>query len=223
MMLILITLITITTAQNEYILRYLQTTATLSPICSKPLQYQTTSSTNTITIKRLSDNMYLNDGFIMTDNISFSTKSTSLTQTTWDVKLLNLGVSNMANMFLGLCVYNTASCGVQDYYNHIVFSGLSILYHSTDCYHIEHHYNNIYWTTPRHCLSLFELLNLDFRFDIGLIGNYINMTVNYDSWDYYFYDQIWLSKNELTGEILDMASPCVILYVKDSSLQMQFP
>jgi hypothetical protein len=207
-----------TSDYREYVFRYLQIGVSVSPTCSKTAGYQTPVSPGAIQIKRLTDNMYTNDGFIMTDNISFNTQSTTFLQNSWEVSLFNIG---LANMFFGFCVYNTQTCSQPDYYDHIIFNGISIIYHSTDCYHLDHHYNNINWTRPRHCLSLYELLSLVFKYSIQLKGGKLTLTINYDNFDYYI-KEIWLASNELTGEVLDMASPCVLLYVKDTTLEMRF-
>jgi hypothetical protein len=212
------------TSYKEYTQRQLQmTTVSMSNICSKSAGYQTSVLANTFQIKRSTDNLYFNDGFIMTDNILFSTNPvpTALPSNTWNIRLINIG---LANLFIGLCVYNSQTCKQADYYNQIVFSGLGITYQSTDCYHIDHHYNNAYWYTARHCLSQYELLSQVFSFTVDLQNSkYARLSVAYEGYTYYSWDQIWLQGNESSGDVLDMASPCVLLYVKDSVVEMEFP
>jgi hypothetical protein len=146
---------------------------------------------------------------------------------TYKVKILNV---SGGGIFTGMCATDlsapTASCiDPTDVTYKIYFSGLAISYFEEDCYHIDHYVNNSYWTTPRHCLSEYELLNMTFSFQIAydakLGSNFGYLYITYDGFEYYNRSNIFVIA-DLTytnAPVLTSVYPCSFLMVPGTSIK----
>ena len=200
-------------------LRYLSSELIYLNVCSFTNNYQVTLGDKISNVKRLTDNKYYNDGFIIFENRSQFLED-AFYKVSWNFSIESV---KLGNIFFGLCVYMQTDCkGDPSLYQNIVFSGIGIMYFGNNCFHIDHNLNNSYWTTPRHCLSEFELLKLTFKFTLEPsieIGKGI-FSIEYDDFLYYSTENLWTRENKLREAYnVNKASPCVLLNVKDSAVK----
>jgi hypothetical protein len=146
----------------------------------------------------------------------------------WQVKPLNI---IDGGIFFGVCGFDNSNPPSSCYTNvdistMIYYSGISIIYFAPNCYHIDHYLNNQYWTTPRHCLSEFELLQLVFSFSLqydGKMGSGLAyLYITYDGFEYYSRSNLYVvvDTNIIPNVSLTQVYPCVALYVPNTEIEI---
>lgn len=132
-------------------------------------------------------------------------------------------------IFFGMCAYNATdpinNCPpAKDTLLSVYFSGIAITYFGDNCYHIDHFVNNGYWTTPRHCLSEYELLNMVFTFHAIDYSkelqkaNMFELDVWYDGFEYYTRENVYQKRDD-TGVGLPNLNPCAYMFVPGMQLE----
>jgi hypothetical protein len=197
--------------------------------CSPPISpaassvYAIDATDNVI---RSSDRLNDAEKFLLYSKAGSITFSSNLFKKHWQVKLREIGDGLI---FLGVCGFDNTSattCGDvndKDKFLGVYFSGLSITYFGTDCYHIDHYVNGYFWATVRHCLSVYELKNMTFSFqfayDTGANGDNGILRINYDGYQYYERMALKVKQDTLNGKILNMFYPCATLFIKNTKIQ----
>jgi hypothetical protein len=146
----------------------------------------------------------------------------------WQVKPWNI---IDGGIFFGICGFDNSNPPSSCYTNvdistMIYFSGISIIYFAPNCYHIDHYLNNQYWTTPRHCLSEFELMKLVFSFSLqydGKMGSGLAyLYISYDGFEYYNRNNLYVvvDTNIIPNVSLTQVYPCAALYVPNTEIEI---
>jgi hypothetical protein len=163
--------------------------------------------------------------FIKTDDKSHIIKSVyEPPQITWRVEPKTIGDGGI---FTGFCSYNPdqAVCNNSEEINSkVYFSGIAIIYFSENCYHIDQYINNIYWTTPKHCLSQYELEKMVFSFklvnDQANGTNYATLLISYDGMEYFNRSLIFvLAEPGASPRELPNSNQCLFMMSQGSSVQ----
>jgi hypothetical protein len=200
---------------------------TLDNECSEDYNYEFTGKV----IKRVGK-ASLDDTYVMIASegyYSFGGPDQNIpSKITWKVVPKNI---IDGGIFLGICAFDNSnppsSCyNDVDISQLIYFTGLSIIYFAPNCYHIDHYLNNMYWTTPRHCLSEFELMNLTFSFSMqydGKMGSGLAyFYITYDGFEYFNRSNVFVvvDTNIIPNVALTQVYPCLALYVENTSVEI---
>jgi hypothetical protein len=187
--------------------------------CASPSHY-TTAATG-IVITRKDQNLGNEKFFTITDyQIPDLTVAGSIQFTVIPIDILDAGI------FFGVCVYDPVACGAfyTDIIDVVKFSGIGITYFGEDCYHIDMYINGAYWTTPKHCLSTYELKNMKFIFkvDSAFTGgnNLADMTINFDNYDYFVRSNLFINSiNAVPG--FKVLNACTYMFGIGSTIEIK--
>lgn len=121
---------------------------------------------------------------------------------------------------LGLCTLEasdrSSKCIINDSKSER-FSGINISYFSPNCFHIDHYIDSVYGITANHCLSEYEINNLNFSFMLIYDKNQVDkitLKITYDGYEYFNNDLLGLSFQN------SIAIPCIGLGSQNSEIQI---
>jgi hypothetical protein len=214
---------------EKYInLRQLQTVPSyIYSTCSSTANYSFDSILKKITRNINNPN---DEGYVMLnseDFLDFSTNTYTTKQLLWHVLPR---VVKDGGMFFGVCAFDISSppstCINTDVVTLVYFSGISISYFGTDCYHIDQYLNNIYWNTPKHCLSETELTNMTFSFKLDYNvstygGNKAGFFITYDGYENYNRKNMYVNTDTTVTPNFSLSGvyPCTYLYTANTSIE----
>ena len=99
----------------------------------------------------------------------------AFTTASLDIKLWDI---NYAPISIGVCQMSSPNCIDKSTYN---FTGIQIAFFGDNCYHVDFFIEGNYNSTPRSCLSKYELYKLSLKVD----GNELTMKLHLEDWNFF--------------------------------------
>ena len=99
----------------------------------------------------------------------------AFTTASLDIKLWDI---NYAPISIGVCQMSSLNCIDKSTYN---FTGIQIAFFGDNCYHVDFFIEGNYNSTPRSCLSKYELYKLSLKVD----GNELTMKLHLEDWNFF--------------------------------------
>ncbi len=194
--------------------------------CSETSKYTYSSTPNIITRKSHNNNDESYLMFKLPDFMDFT--GSPKTPLIWKTKTKTI---TDGGIFMGVCAFDgrspPSSCDkTNDITKSVYFSGISLTYFGEDCYNLDMYLNNNYWTTPRHCLSKYELYNTGFIFKLQFTGfygsNFAELFINFDDLDIYYRNNVLVrADTSITPNVeLVHVYPCTYMFVQGSEVEV---